>query len=205
MSGLVEDWEQIVDNYMDLVQTMPDYATRTFGWNLGDELLGEGVPLANVTAVAQRIRARFGPKTFIYWNETPMAFTPGPNGTQPCTGAARCAATTDPAGCCLNQAGGVPAVFDAVSIDMYAGTLQRNGLPDPNSTCSNPTHEADCVFAYMRRYVYPHISASQRVFVVPGSAFTIATEDNFISEQTLIVHISRCVACSIREPAGRSN
>ena len=116
MSGLVEGWEKLVDAMVATVKTLPDYANRTEGWNLGDELLAEvpligsehctaklarplnldmqGIPLVNVTAVARRIRQQFGvAKTFIYWNETPYAFTRNaslPN--QPCTGTARCAA-----------------------------------------------------------------------------------------------------------------
>jgi hypothetical protein len=75
----------------------------------------------------------------------------------------------DPHGCCLNGPGGVPSDFDAVSVDMYAGTLGLDGLPDPNSTCPEPTREAHCVFDYLRKSVYPHLRPSQKVFVVPGT------------------------------------
>ena len=83
MSGLVGDWEHRLDRMMDSIKTMPDFANRTFGFNLGDELLGEGVPLANVTAVARRSRSTFGHPTFIYWNEVGSVFSPPTNGKAP--------------------------------------------------------------------------------------------------------------------------
>ena len=201
-SGLVDGWEKLVDAMVATVKTLPDYAARTEGWNLGDELLAEGIPLANVSAVARRIRQQFGVKTFIYWNETPFAFDKNASlPDQPCTGAARCAASPDPHGCCLNGPGGVPSDFDvsvafrvpschqsqsclrqhhahslyelclqAISVDVYGGELSRlTGLPDPNSTCPDAAKEATCVFDYLRRSVYPHLSPTQRVYVVPGT------------------------------------
>ena len=84
MSGLVGDWEHRLDRMIATVKTMPHFANRTFGFNLGDELLGEGVPLANLTAVARRIRSTFGHPTFIYWNEAGSVFWPPTNGTAGC-------------------------------------------------------------------------------------------------------------------------
>jgi hypothetical protein len=62
----------------------------------------------------------------------------------------------------------LPSDFDAISVDIYAGTLLPSGLPNHNSTCPTPALEANCVFQYLRSNVYPHISTKQKVFVVPG-------------------------------------
>ena len=85
MSGLVDGWETIIDDMVATVkQQTPDYATRTAGFDLGDELLAEGTPLANVTAVARRSRAQFGAKTFVYLNENSYAFTASVSLPAPC-------------------------------------------------------------------------------------------------------------------------
>ena len=177
MDGLVEDWEEIVDDMVATIkQQMPDYAARTAGFDLGDELLAEGTPLANVTAVARRIREQFasggGGHVFVYLNENSYAFSPGPTPNLTCFGGTRCAAAAGLAGvgCCLNGPDGVPPEIDAISIDLYADILQpATGLPDPNSTCPHPVLEADCVFKFLKSRVFPHLHhPTQKVFVVPG-------------------------------------
>ena len=217
MSGLVPDWEARIDAMVAIIKTMPDYAARTVGFDLGDELLADGTTLANVTAVVRRIRAQWSSDagedvgasglTF-YLNENGFPFDKGDTGL-PCRGSSRCAASPDPLhGCCLNGPEGVPSEIDWISVDDYAGTcspgpkgactLAKLGSPCPHpptdARCScwgiPPEQEASGLFAYLRKSVYPHLNAAQRVFVVPGifgSAPLNATEELAAEDAMLTV------------------
>ena len=172
MSGLTADWEHRLGTALDTIADLDHYSnlskTVTKGFFLGDELLTScGTPLANLTAVAQVVRDRFGPDVFIYTNEDGRAFDP-PAGGVPglCAASLRCAADGTRRDCCLSGPGGVPALLDAISIDVYGGTLNQSGLPDQN--CPDAAREADCVFEYLEKMVYPRLNRKQNVWVVPG-------------------------------------
>ena len=80
---------------------------------LTDELLGEGTPLVNMTAVARRIKQTFGRETMIYANFDARPFTVGVNGSV-CAASERCPAAPLPQSCCLTR--GVPSEIDVVSV-----------------------------------------------------------------------------------------
>ena len=80
---------------------------------LADEMLGEGTPLVNMTAVARRIKQTFGRETMIYANFDASPFTAGVNGSV-CVASKRCPGAPLPHSCCLT--GGVPSEIDVVSV-----------------------------------------------------------------------------------------
>lgn len=166
MSGLKPDWAHTLGVAMDTIADLDHYSNQskavTKGFFLGDELLTScGTPLANLTAVAQAIRDRFGPHVFIYTNEDGRAFEPPPGGASGlCAASLRCAADGERRDCCLRA--GVPSVLDAISIDVYGGTLNQSGLP--NTECPDAAREADCVFDYLEKTVYPRLNSDQRVW-----------------------------------------
>ena len=144
-----------------------------------DELLTScGTPLANLTAVAQAIRDRFGSLPFIYTNEDGRAFDPPVNASGLCAASLRCAADGERRDCCL--AGGVPPVIDAISLDSYK-------LDDS---------EADRVFEYLRRIVYPRLHPHQNVWVVPGLFGSVA--NNSVDEM-LVRKLDRYWAMAIND------
>eukprot|EP01043_Picozoa_sp_COSAG02_P032731 COSAG02_NODE_2201_length_9535_cov_20.999364_5_plen_396_part_00 len=172
MSGLVVGWEQRLGTAFDTIESLDHYSNLskavTKGFFLGDELLTScGTPLANLTAVAQLIRDRFGSSVFIYTNEDGRAFDPPPVGVAGrCAASLRCAADGTRRDCCLSGPMGVPTLFDAISIDIYGGTINQSGLPD--RYCPDAAREADCVFDYLEKSVYPKLNPRQNVWIVPG-------------------------------------
>ena len=179
MSGLKPDWAHTLSTMLDAVADMDHYPPQpppavTKGFFLGDELLTScGTPLANLTAVATAVRNRF-PRAFIYTNEDMRAFQPPPAGSAAgkCAASLRCAADGQRRGCCLTD--GVPSVIDAISIDNYGGILNQSGLPD--LSCPDAAREADCVFDLLEQWVYPRLSAQQKVWIVPGLYGSVADD-----------------------------
>ena len=126
MSGLAAGWQAKLDKAMEEVKalefgTMPSWSTvniTTRAWFLGDELLENGIPIANLSAVARHIKQKWGAPTLIYANICGASYIDANN--QPsspgstCTGAARCAGGEDmPGGCCLDTM--LPAEIDYIS------------------------------------------------------------------------------------------
>ena len=75
-SGLAEGWEAKLDHAIIEAKaleygTVPSWSTvniSTRAWFLGDELLENGIPVANLTAVARHIKKQWGAPTKIYAN-----------------------------------------------------------------------------------------------------------------------------------------
>ena len=186
-TGLADGWEATLDNALTHIHSLswcgavPHDACRdaTKAFFLGDELLGEGTPTANVSAVAARVKASF-PDALVYTNAQTDAFRPGTGGA-PCAGSARCHGIGG-ASCCYT--GGLPASIDAVSVDIYTGPLVgQSGEPRnlssicPHSAWQTFEAEADCVFEFYRTTVYPLMAPRQKVFVVPGTFGAMADRD----------------------------
>eukprot|EP01052_Picozoa_sp_SAG31_P042206 SAG31_NODE_6630_length_1944_cov_2.072629_2_plen_236_part_00 len=174
MSGLKPNWEQLLDASIANVKLLPGAETATVAWFLGDELMGEGIPLANLTAVARRIKQQWGFSTFVYTNGELSNFltTSGQpaSASEPCANSLRCAAGRGlPGGCCMSE---VPPEIDFLSFDFYSGPLVDQHGRMRNSTspfyCPEIAAEADCVGKFLRETVYPKLHQHQRVFVVPG-------------------------------------
>jgi hypothetical protein len=159
--------------------TMPSWSTVNItsrAWFLGDELLENGIPLANLTAVARHIKQQWGAPTKVYANLCMPSFIDAAN--QPsspgstCTGAARCAGGRGmPGGCCVDTM--LPAEIDYVSFDFYSGALvDQQGKPEMNASspfyCPKVAEEAACVSAMLKKYIYPKLHPHQKAFVVPG-------------------------------------
>ena len=164
-----------------------------------DELLTScGTPLANLTAVAQAIRDRFGSSPFIYTNEDGRAFDPPVNASGLCAASLRCAADGERRDCCL--AGGVPPVIDAISLDgkcsrslgVFFRSLKESGC----TAYKLDDSEADRVFEYLRRVVYPRLHPHQNVWVVPGLFGSVA--NNSVDEM-LVSKLDRYWAMSIND------
>ena len=186
-SGLAPGWEAKLDHAIAEVKaleygTMPSWSTvnvSTRAWFLGDELLENGVPMANLTAVARRIKQRWAPApTKVYLNMCMPSYVDAadrpssPSST--CTGAARCAGGRGvPGGCCLD--GMLPEEIDYISFDFYSGALvDQQGKPAVTTNKSSPFYcptvagEAACVSSMLRTYIYPKLHPHQKAFVVPG-------------------------------------
>ena len=150
-----------LDTVADLDHYSNESKAVTKGFFLGDNELFTscGTPLANLsTAVAQLIRDRFGQGVFIYTNDDGSAFDPPPLGIPGLCGASvRCAADGARRNCCLSGPRGVPTLLDVISIDMYGGTINRSGLREQH--CPDAAREADCVFDYLEKSVYPVLFA----------------------------------------------
>ena len=171
---------------------VPAHRDRTVfrAFFLGDELLGEGTPTANLSAVAARVKASF-PDALVYANEQTLAFMPGV-GSAPCAGSPRCHGVAG-ASCCYTA--GLPASIDAVSVDIYTGPLvdqsgrQRNlSQYCPSSAWQTFEAEADCVLEFYRARVYPRLSPRQQTFVVPG---TFGTDADDATDQMLVRKFER--------------
>ena len=75
-SGLAEGWEAKLDHAIIEAKaleygTVPSWSTvniSTRAWFLGDELLENGIPVANLTAVARHIKKQWGAPTKVYAN-----------------------------------------------------------------------------------------------------------------------------------------
>ena len=75
-SGLAEGWEAKLDHAIIEAKaleygTVPSWSTvniSTRAWFLGDELLENGIPIANLTAVARHIKKQWGAPTKVYAN-----------------------------------------------------------------------------------------------------------------------------------------
>ncbi len=186
MSGLVEGWEQKLDHAIIEAKalefgTMPSWSTvniSTRAWFLGDELLENGISMANLTAVARHIKAQWGATTKVYLNMCLPSFIDSDNRpsspSSTCTGSARCAGGQDmPGGCCLDTT--LPPEIDYISFDFYSGNLvDQHGKPGATTNKSSPFYcptvagEAACVSAILKKFVYPKLHPHQQAFVVPG-------------------------------------
>lgn len=188
-SGLIDGWEKRLDDGTSSIKALPDFAQITVGFFLGDELIQSGIPVANLTAVARRIKLQYALPTMVYTNEDGSCWTTAegkvPLDGEPCLAAARCAAA-GPAGsdarnrgCCMTGPGGTPPELDAVSIDMYSpaegcgnSSIWAGSGPCNASAnlyyCPDPTKEADCLLKYYQTAVYPTLNDKQRAFFVPG-------------------------------------
>ena len=63
-------WEKRLDDAITSIKaTVTDYTSVTVGWFLGDELIQSGIPVANLTAVARRIKQQYALPTMVYTNE----------------------------------------------------------------------------------------------------------------------------------------
>ena len=115
---------------------MPAHRDRTVfrAFFLGDELLGEGTPTANLSAVAARVKASF-PDALVYANEQTLAFMPGV-GSAPCAGSPRCHGVAG-ASCCFTARQNLSPLccamhwesFDVAYVCLGSGTgsLRRGG------------------------------------------------------------------------------
>ena len=90
-------------------------------------------------------------------------------------------------------------MFDAVSVDEYAGTLNKSGQPRTKSTCPHPTLEAKCVFDFMRENVYPRLKPHQRVFVVPGT-YGLTASDGGETDRMLKAKLELYWELAVKDP-----
>ena len=90
-------------------------------------------------------------------------------------------------------------MFDAVSVDEYAGTLNKSGQPRTKSTCPHPTLEAKCVFDFMRASVYPRLKPHQRVFVVPGT-YGLTASDGGETDRMLKAKLELYWELAVKDP-----
>ena len=99
-------------------------------WFLGDELLGQGIPLVNITAVARRIKQQWGAAqpALVYTNGELSNFLTAEGlpatATEPCANSLRCAAGI-----------GLPGkwqIFPGPSVEIADGME----LPLTNDDCS---------------------------------------------------------------------
>ena len=129
------------------------------GMFLGDEPMLVGISAANITAVADFIRARVGSKPRIYWNDGCRPFYDGK--TEPCVEDPG----HNPASCWTNTSK-VPASVDWVSCDAYQDPTKSKGAwPwDPSSTVP----EANAQRYFYDHFIKPKLHESQRVVLVPG-------------------------------------
>eukprot|EP00463_Aulacantha_scolymantha_P002486 TRINITY_DN3237_c0_g1_i1.p1 TRINITY_DN3237_c0_g1~~TRINITY_DN3237_c0_g1_i1.p1 ORF type:complete len:227 (-),score=14.73 TRINITY_DN3237_c0_g1_i1:2-682(-) len=66
--GLFPNWLTVVDNFISEIK--PDIQNGTFiGVFMGDEICCSGVPLSNLTSVADYLRTGLGPTAILYTNE----------------------------------------------------------------------------------------------------------------------------------------
>ena len=108
--GLRPGWEAALDAALKTLQ--PDLASGALtGVFLGDEPMLAGISAANITAAADFIRARVGPKAKLYWNDGCRPFYDGH--TEPCVRSPH-----NPLSCWTNDSK-VPASVDWVSCDSY--------------------------------------------------------------------------------------
>ena len=98
-AGLCPDWEDYLNAYIAHMKPHVD-SGNVFGIFLGDEIVCGGIPYANLSLVAGRLKAAL-PKAWIYTNECGDVI----QGFPPIT---------------ADGGGGVPAGLDAISIDAYA-------------------------------------------------------------------------------------
>lgn len=137
--GLVAGWQAKVAEYVSKVT--PGIADGSIiAVDLGDELVCSGVPLANLTAVADALRAALPSVIRIYTNE--------------------CSHTLQ--GCykstCKDEWAWprVPASLDWISADLY------------NAGNSDGAEEVATVQREYRNVIYPKLSPRQGVLIVPG-------------------------------------
>ena len=125
-----------------------------------DEPMLAGISAANITAVADFIRARIGPKPKLYWNDGCRPFYDGH--TEPCVHDPG----KNPASCWTNDSK-VPASVDWVSCDTYEDpTVSKSPWPwDPSTSIP----EADAVKIIAHRFIVPKLHDHQQVLLVPGT------------------------------------
>ena len=118
-----------------------------------------GISAANITAVADFIRARIGPRPKLYWNDGCRPFYDGH--TEPCVHDPG----KNPASCWTNDSK-VPASVDWVSCDTYEDpTVSKSPWPwDPSTSIP----EADAVKIIAHRFIVPKLHDHQQFVVVPG-------------------------------------
>ena len=141
--GLTSDWREVATSFASAAA--PFVANGTIiGINLGDEYVCSGVPLANMSAVADVVRAELGSSAMVYANE--------------CGGSAQTGGTIR--GCYKSQCRDewawprVPPALSHISVDAY----------DEGNTGG----EVDKARGHYEAVIYPRLSAEQRVLVVPG-------------------------------------
>ena len=188
-SGLISDWQPTVTALIDA--TVPHFASGAVtGIFMGDEITCDGVPVSNLTAAANFIKAslrRVGHgQVYVYVNECKSSFIgrscdhpgDGTNGTQNCS-----AQTCIDAGCAPDECwhcggreyagwihGKLPQGLDLISIDSYElgnQTHKTVGHPFPLPTpwwLAEPLE----IQRFYKEVVEPKLWPHQRLMITPG-------------------------------------
>ena len=167
--GLCKDWRQ----RWQLVHTalQPWISNGTFvGVNFGDELIGSGVHLADLTAAVNLVRETW-PEAILYYNEDFSVMVSGYTGLD---------FKIQPVGAGTEWA--MPAELDLFSIDEYCGFDHCTPEGSPPHPCEldgpgsgpayNYSYDPACA-KHLRRYyetlIYPRLGPRTKVLIVPGA------------------------------------
>jgi hypothetical protein len=151
---LVPDWQNIIATEKALWTTLLRNGTIV-GFFLGDELMWNGLPYAQLTAWSSAMREAF-PSSFIWENEAFPVYSCDPRAPQPQS----CPAKFGP--CCsygqvpINITNGIPPGLNVTSVDIYRWNPKEGSIVAK-------------VQQYYKTYLEPRLHAGQRLFVVPGA------------------------------------
>ena len=148
--GMNPNWEQEWHDFLPQAKALISNQS-IIGFNLGDELVNNCIPLDNVTSAANAVRKQFprrsgppprGEHAIIWYNEAagPVRLNISDKCGQKSTGPFV-----------------IPRALDWFSIDKYHMNGQTENWVNKN------------VKAFYEQYIYPRLSGNQRVVLVPGS------------------------------------